>query len=141
MECFIDLTDENEKTIATKANSQQNSSPPPKPESPPKNPLDDSTDSSDDAQNSSDEEPPTEAGSEAQPIQFGRGRYLPLKFQQVECKRAFNNSVLCKSFKPLDEIQDLGSVLHWLKKKLVNELPPILTQYHGLRVWVSMLNN
>ena len=73
--------------------------------------------------------------------QIGGGKYININFQQVECKRAFKDAILCKSFAPKDEeIHDLASVLHWLKLELSRELPKLLAQYHGLRAWVSMLN-
>ena len=72
--------------------------------------------------------------------QVGKGKYIRLRFSEVECKRAFRNAFLCKSFVPQAGFHDIGSVLHWMKKKLHSELPPILAQHHGLKVWVSMLN-
>ena len=66
--------------------------------------------------------------------QFGKGNYIRLRFSEVECKRAFRNAVICKSFVPQAGFHDIASVLHWLKKKLRAELPPILEQEHGLNV-------
>ncbi len=51
-------------------------------------------------------------------IQLGGGKYRHLTFREVECKRAFNNAILCKSFEPKEQVQDLASVLHWLKRRL-----------------------
>jgi len=73
-------------------------------------------------------------------IQLGGGKYHHLTFKEVECKRAFHNAILCKSFEPKEQVQDLASVLHWLKRRLSTELPALLAQFHGLRAWVSMVN-
>ena len=51
-------------------------------------------------------------------IQLGGGKYRHLTYREVECKRAFNNAILCKSFEPKEQVQDLASVLHWLKRRL-----------------------
>ena len=95
---------------------------------------------SDSDSDESDPEPENETESREPLIQLGRGKYRNLKFRQVECKRAFKNAVLCRSFEPVDQVHDLDSVLNWIKKQLMLQLPPLLVEYHGLCTWVSMLN-
>ena len=72
--------------------------------------------------------------------QVGKGKHIRLRFSEVECKRAFRNAIVCKSFVPQAGFHDLASVLHWLKKKLYAELLPLLEQHHVLKVWMSILN-
>ena len=81
------------------------------------------------SETSNDEVPPTQSGTDCDPIQFGGGNYKRLTFKQIECERAFD-SVLCKSFIPNEEEHDLRSVLHWLKRKLEKELPLQLSIFH-----------
>ena len=95
---------------------------------------------SDSCTDENESEPDNDIESCAPLIQIGRGKYRNLRFKQVECKRAFRNAVLCKTFEPLDQVHDLDSVLNWIKKKLMVELPPLLQKHHDLRAWVSMLN-
>ena len=62
--------------------------------------------SEDISETSDDEDPPAQAGTSTDPIQFGQGKYKNLSFKQVECQRAFD-SILCKSYIPNEEEDDL----------------------------------
>ena len=142
MDHIIDLTSEEDTPVLSTQHSQVRISE--------RHYTRDQTNSNEEIINISDNESEAdEMGSSAEDDSFiwlcnnqiGGGKYININFQQVECKRAFKDAILCKSFAPKDEqIHDLASVLHWLKKELTRELPKLLAQYHGLRAWVSMLN-
>ena len=61
----------------------------------------------DDSFSEDDNEPGTANGF----IQLGGGKYRHMTFKEVECKRAFSNALLCKSFVPNEKFQNLHLTL------------------------------
>ena len=72
--------------------------------------------------------------------QVGSGRKKRTQFIEIECRRAFHDAIVCKTFKPVDEDADLDTVLFSFRDVLHRELARLLTDHPGVKAWVGLTN-
>ena len=90
-------------------------------------------------------EPPTESSDDSNDIQItavqeGGARVNKLTFTPGVTRRAFRNAIIDKTFIPNEETPDLSSVIDGIRTLLFQEIPPLLTEHHGLKGWVAIRN-
>ena len=82
-----------------------------------------------------------EDDDEADPGQIGGARTLKrIKFNEIECRRAFPDAILCKTYNPSDFYADLHTVLFSFRDVIQRELLPIVTFHPGVKAWIGLTN-
>jgi len=77
---------------------------------------------------------------EAKRGQMGGGRSKRTQFKEIACRSTFHESMLCKTFEPVDVDADLNTILFSFRDVIQRELTHILTLHPGLKAWISLTN-
>ena len=88
----------------------------------------------------SQDQPSSQDPDSAQAGQVGGGRKRRTQFIEIDCRRAFRDSLLCKTFKPVDEDADLNTVLFSFRDVIRRELARILAEHPGVKAWIGVTN-
>ncbi len=73
-------------------------------------------------------------------VQEGGAKPNKLTFSAGTTRRAFRNAIIDKTFIPNEETPDLSAVIEGIRTLLFQEIPPLLTEHHGLKGWVAIRN-
>ena len=78
---------------------------------------------------------------EADHGQIGGARVLKrIKFNEEECRRLFNDALLCKTYTPVDYYADLNTVLFSFRDVIQREMAPIVAFHPGVKAWITLTN-
>ncbi len=71
---------------------------------------------------------------------MGGGRSKRTQFKEIECRSAFNDAMVCKTFEPVDVDGDLNTILFSFRDVIRRELTRILALHPGVKAWISLTN-